>query len=184
VYARAVADDGSVCEVKATRVVDDDPWLRLHAYTSLPTVAGYDRWVDFLAGVLDGADPAYAEISTTNASFTDTELDRALRRTAGDSLDQAREYLRGYAWVTVVPAELLRRLGTPDDLARSGALAEARPLSGGGALLRATPTPEEFDRPALERLFRLLAPVLPAGRPRPLPGWGSLAVVPEDSATV
>lgn len=185
VYARAATDDGGASEVKVTRVVDGDPWLRLHVYTALaPDFDNYDRWVDFLAEALDGADPVYAEISTTNASFTDTELDRALRRAPADSLDRARVQLRGYAWVTVVPHELLHRLGTPESLARSGAVAEVRPLAGGGALLRATRKPEELDRVALAKLFRLLAPVLPPGMPRPLPGWGMPNVVAEDAATV
>jgi hypothetical protein len=173
VYARAADESGSVREVKATRVTDDDQWLRLHAYASHPTPASADEWVDFVAGVLDRADPAYAEISTTNASFTDTELDRALRRDPADSLDQARSYLRGYAWVTVVPRELAQRLSNVD----------GRRLAGGGLLVRATPMPEEFDRAALARVFRELAPVLPPGTPRPLPGW-PLNVVPENAADV
>ncbi|MEV0718477.1 type VI immunity family protein [Asanoa sp. NPDC050611] len=140
-----------------------------------------ERWVGLLGDVLDTADPAYAQISDRVGSQFNTALDMFLRRSRV-SVAESRTSLRGYAWVTVVPKELVERLGGAAALARSKAVVLARPLAAGGVLLQATPTPAEFDSAAMRRLFRLLAPVLPAGRPRPLPGWEGLPVVLEDAA--
>jgi hypothetical protein len=168
----------------ATRVVDKQRWVRLimtaTAGGDFDLAAESDRWVDFLAGTLDDADPAYGEIDDTTAQHLHTMLDLALRR--GDSIETSRENLRGYSWVTVVPRELVDRLGGAAALSRSDAVTQVRPLASGGVLLRATPTPAEYDDAAMARMFRLVAPVLPAGRPRPLPGYPHLRVVYEDAA--
>ncbi|GAA1874278.1 hypothetical protein [Asanoa iriomotensis] len=141
------------------------------------------QWVDFLCAVLDTADPAYAQISDRVGSEVDTALEMFLSRSR-ISAAESRKALRGYAWVTVVPKELVDHLGGAAALARSDAVVLARPLSAGGVLLQATPTAADFDDDALHRLFRLLAPVLPAGLPRPLPGWEGLPVVIEDARRV
>jgi hypothetical protein len=159
-----------------SRVLDRNPWVRLSTRAMLgrafdPAVE-YDRWVDFVAEVLDDADPAYAEVNKDFGVEGSTDLDRALRRDPRRSAEQSRRFLRGYAWVTVVPQELVDRLGGMDAIEAAGAVSEVRPLSAGGVLLRATRTPEEYDGAAVERLFRLLVPVLPPGQPRARPEIG------------
>jgi hypothetical protein len=64
------------------------------------------------------------------------------------------------------------------------AVAQVRPLAAGGVLLRATPAPAGYDDGAMHALFRLLAPVLPPGTPKPMPGYEFMRVVYEDAATV
>ncbi len=170
-----------------TRVVDNNPWVNLVVHAMLGQTfdpAEYDRWVGFLAGVLDQADPVYAEISYDRGWDLDTELDKALRRDPDQSMEQSRQLLRGYSWVTVIPQELVERLGGAEAIEAAGAAAEVRRLAAGGLLLRATRTPEEYDEAAMKRLFQLVAPVLPEGRPRDLPGWPTRhQVVYEDAAT-
>ncbi|HEX6500294.1 MAG TPA: hypothetical protein VF054_14880 [Micromonosporaceae bacterium] len=173
----------------ATRVVDDNAWVRLEIAADLGDAfdpdTGYDRWVDFMTEVLSDADPAYGEITTVRGDGLNTELDLALRRLDRDSIEQSRRVLRGYAWVTVVPQELVERLGGVAAIEGTGAVTQVRPLASGGVLLRATPSPEEYDDAAMDRLFRLLAPVLPVGEPRTLPGWPTRhQVVYVDAATV
>ncbi|MCM0674772.1 hypothetical protein NCC78_08730 [Micromonospora phytophila] len=170
-----------------SRVLDNNPWVRLVTRAMLGTAfdpaVEYDRWVDFLARVLADADPAYGEVSHDGGNDSSTELDKALRRDRNVSVEQSRQLLRGYSWVTVVPQELVHRLGGADVIEASGAVEEVRRLRAGGVLLRATRTPEEFDDAAMRRLFGLLAPVLPPGQPRDLPGWPtSHRVVYEDAS--
>jgi hypothetical protein len=82
-----------------------------------------------------------------------------------------------------VPEELVHQLGGADAMEAAGAVTEVRRLTAGGVLLRATRTPEEYDDAAMERLFRMLAPVLPPGQPRDLPGWSTKhRVVYEDAS--
>ncbi|MBM0226520.1 MULTISPECIES: hypothetical protein [Micromonospora] len=173
--------------LEVTRVLDNNPWVRLVIRAMLgaafdPAVE-YDRWVDFLTEVLADADPAYGEINKDVGDEGSTELDKSLRRDSDVSLKQSRQVLRGYSWVTVVPGELVERLGGADAIESAGAVAEVRRLAAGGVLLRATRTPEEYDDLAMQRLFRMLAPVLPPGQPRDLPGWPTKhQVVYEDAA--
>lgn len=174
-------------DVTVARAGSATTWARLIASATLgpgfdPTVDA-DVWVRYLGDVLDTADPAYAQISDRVGSEVNTALDMFLRR-SDVSVEESRTTLRGYAWVTVVPKELVERLGGVAALAESAAVSMVRPLSAGGALLQATPTPAEFDGRALHRLFRLLAPVLPTGLPRALPGWEELPVVIEDASAV
>jgi hypothetical protein len=170
-----------------TRVVDNNPWVYLTAHAVLgqtfdPGVE-YDRWIDFLADVLDDADPGYAEISYDRGWELHTELDNALRRDDRHSVEQSRQQLRGYSWVTVLPRELAERLGGTAAVEAAGAAVEVRRLAAGGLLLRATRTPEQYDEAAMSRLFQLVAPVLPEGLPRDLPGWPTRhQVVYEDAA--
>ena len=174
-------------DVTVARAGTSSPWARLIASATLgpgfaPEVHA-EQWVRYLGDVLDTADPAYAQISDLVGSEVDTALDMYLRR-SDVSVQESRTTLRGYAWVTVVPKELVETLGGVAALAESPAVMMARPLSAGGALLQATPTPAEFDSDAMHRLFRLLAPVLPPGMPRPMPGWEGLPVVLKDAAAV
>ncbi|WP_339134481.1 hypothetical protein WJM95_33105 [Streptomyces sp. f51] len=66
--------------------------------------------MDFLYAVLDGSSPLYGHIEWDDFDEL-TNLDAVLRRKRRTSLREGRQFLRGYAWVTVCPAELAARLG-------------------------------------------------------------------------
>jgi hypothetical protein len=171
-----------------TPAADENRWLLLVAKVRVPDRADRaalaQRWVDFLADVLDDADPSYAEINNFYPDTLDTALDGVLLRYAQESIERSREFLRGYSWVTVVPAELVSRLGGADLLERSRVVAEVRRLRAGGVLVRATGTPDGYDDAAVRRVFDLVRPVLPPGRPWPLPGFPVPPLVFEDARPV
>ncbi|WP_046731611.1 hypothetical protein [Streptomyces humi] len=138
---------------------------------------------DFLAAALDGAGPAFARVDLRN--FHDTpDLEAALRRTHRKYLGESRTHLRGYSWVTGVPAELAARLGGASHLSADGAFHAVRELRGGGLLLQATETLAGYDDRAMREVFRALAPVLPPGIPGDDPARPGLRVVPEDASGV
>jgi hypothetical protein len=142
----------------------------------------YTRWVDFLAATLDQANPAFGIVTAdnlVNATAVDVVLDRRYKR----SLDDSRRFLRGYGFATVVPAELVDRLGGVRELADTGAFVRVQSLRAGGVVLQATATLSQYDDEAMRRVFRALAPVLPAGMPRLVPGYEHVRVVYEDAHT-
>ncbi len=54
-------------------------------------------------------------------------------------------------------------------------------LPGGQVFLRATPALEDYDGPAVQRVFGVLAPVLLPGRPGPAAVEGTLARIVMDA---
>jgi hypothetical protein len=149
--------------------------LRLQASARLrpgvPAETVASALVAAVATVADEADPNYGEVVVNSERRPpSTNLDIALRRAASRSADAARSELRGYEWATVCPAQLVARLGGVEAIAATGAFAEVRALAAGGALLVATKSPADYGPAAAARVFAALAPVLPPGRPRPLPG--------------
>ncbi|MFJ3813374.1 hypothetical protein [Streptomyces sp. NPDC090056] len=139
--------------------------------------------VDFLATALDGADPAFARIGHLDFQET-TDLEAVLKRPHRRSLRESRTLLRGYSWVTGVPAELAARLGGPTALEATGAFHAVRELRAGGLLLQSTETLADYDRPHLEAVFHALAPVLPPGTPDEAPGRPTLRLTFEDASRV
>jgi hypothetical protein len=139
------------------------------------------RWADFLAVTLNQANPAFGVV-TDDILVNATALDTALNRLHDHSLQDSRRFLRGYGFITVVPAELVDRLGGTAALSETGAFVRIQPLAGGGVVLQAAATPAQFDHRAMWRVFRALAPVLPPGQPEPLPGYEHVRVVYEDAA--
>jgi hypothetical protein len=143
--------------------------------------AGYcTRWVDFLAATLDQANPAFGVVTDDNLVDA-TAVDMVLHRKYKRSLDDSRRFLRGYGFATVVPAELVDRLGGVRELADTGAFVRVQPLRAGGVVLQATATLPQYDDEAMRRVFRALAPVLPPGVPRLVPGYEHVRVVYEDA---
>jgi hypothetical protein len=99
----------------------------------------------------------------------ETDLERALNRQTWTSLAEWDRYLRGYSWVTVVPAVLAARLGGVGALRGSGAFAVVNEVAGGSVWLQATRRWSEWagDQAVVDRVFEVLAPVLPPGMPEP-----------------
>ncbi|GAA1559274.1 hypothetical protein GCM10009741_75370 [Kribbella lupini] len=120
--------------------------------------------VEFVAKFCDMAAPSFGNIASDNSAGS-TALEALLRRQRHDALEQSTDVLRGYSCVTVCPPALVERLGGVGALEASGAFVEVRSLQGGGASLRATETFEAYDDDAVMRVFKALAPVLPAGVP-------------------
>ncbi|MFE6482471.1 hypothetical protein ACFVGN_05960 [Streptomyces sp. NPDC057757] len=141
------------------------------------------RIVDFLAEALDGTDPAFVRVEYLNFSDT-TDLEAGLRRARRKSLRESRSYLRGYAWVTGVPSELVARLGGREGLAATGAFYRVEELSSGGLLLQATETLAGYSDHAMRGIFTALAPVLPPGIPHEDPAHPEMRLVLEDASGV
>ncbi|MFD9908502.1 hypothetical protein [Streptomyces sp. NPDC059063] len=128
--------------------------------------------------------------STVNPTFGRIEqgqsldranLDIALRRKRRTYLAEARESLRGYAWVTVCPEELLDRLGGWERLASVGAFHRVIPLAAGGAVLQASETLAGYSDAVMEGVFRTLSPVLPSGVPSAHVAFPGVRFFPEDA---
>jgi hypothetical protein len=141
------------------------------------------RLLDFLFAALDGADPAFVRVDHLN--FHDTpDLEAALRRTHRRYLAESRTHLRGYSWITGVPAELAAGLGGAPGLTATGAFHAVRELRGGALLLQSTETLAGYDDRAMRAVFRALAPVLPPGIPQDDPARPDLRVVFEDASGI
>lgn len=115
-----------------------------------------------------------------------TQLEWALHREAATGMREARTWLRGYSWITVLPRELAARLGGAAVMCASGAFTQVEELPGGGLWLRATERMDEYGPDAVRRVFDALASVLPSGAPQET--WDgsrdrrSWRVVQEDAA--
>jgi hypothetical protein len=126
------------------------------------------RWAEFVKRWVAHSEAAYAHVTDDPEIMGGTALEDATGRDIGYTIPRCREQLRGYSWVTVCAPELAARLGGPAALEKSGAFAEVTGLPGGQVFLRATRNLEDYQGEALRRVFDTLAPVLLAGRPRPM----------------
>ena len=75
-----------------------------------------------------------------------------------------RDVLYRFSWVTIIPPELVARLGDAATLVSSGAFLNVTELPGGSVWLRATRSIEEFDRERFDSVAKALAPVLVAAK--------------------
>lgn len=90
-------------------------------------------------------------------------LEGALRRSWIDGLHQAESVLRGYSWITVVPAALAAVVETR---AAKFPQLKARRTGAGDLIVQAGETPQDYDEATQSALFECLAPVLASGTPR------------------
>ncbi|MEV0460635.1 hypothetical protein [Catellatospora methionotrophica] len=128
------------------------------------------RWLAVARSLCDQLPVSHAEIGhrpfRAETRVRDlTMLDRLLYRYPADSIAASRSMLRGYAWLTVLPRELGDVLGGVEKLAATGVFHEVARLDTGGYWLLATEHFDEYDTAAAERVFHVLAPVLPPGLP-------------------
>ncbi|MHA5053001.1 hypothetical protein [Streptomyces sp. SD15] len=179
-------DDGELAELGRASthhvLTDGSLWHAEAAVTVDPEDAGAcAALVDFLREALDASNPAFGRVELNN--FNDfTNLDAVLRRKRRKSMRESRQFLRGYAWVTVCPAELAAHLGGAPVLEASGAFHRVIPLRAGGVLLQGSETLAGYTDAVMERVFVALAPVLPEGEPRPDPAYPYMRFVPRDAA--
>lgn len=144
----------------------------------------FDHGVEFLHDLCRAEDADFAGAGDPAYAGHRTALDTALRRDPDDSVREARRYLRGYSWITVVPRELAAGLGGAGALTATGAFAQVEALPHGGVWLRATDRADSYDAAAVRRVFQALAPVLPPGRPEPDElGGHAWHLIPEDATS-
>jgi hypothetical protein len=124
----------------------------------------------FMRGFAGRHAPAFGHVSSANSALPgETQLEQALKRHPWDTLVEGDRYLRGYSWVTVVPAVLAARLGGATGLRASGVFAAVGEVAGGSVWLQAPLRWSQYagDQAVVDRVFEILAPVLPPGRPLP-----------------
>lgn len=97
-------------------------------------------------------------------------------------IQQSENVLRGYPWVTVCSARIVDRLGGVARLRESGAFTEVEELPTGSVWLRTMNCLADYTGDALRSVIRVVAPVLPQGRPRPYAGREIGRLVYEDPA--
>jgi hypothetical protein len=97
----------------------------------------------------------------------ETQLEQALNRHPWQTLPEWDRHLRGYSWVTVVPAVLAAQLGGAGGLRDSGAFARVDEVAAGSLWLQAAARWGEYreDQAVADRIFEVLARVLPPGKP-------------------
>jgi hypothetical protein len=145
---------------------DAGTWLELRVLTlgtPLTQADGMAPLLAFVGGVANLGNPVHGEIFWGNQ--TGGVFEWGIGAYREQTLPNARQFLRGYAWLTILPEEIGRRLGGLDALRSSGAFVEVERLDAGGYWCRATPTIEEYDQAAAERVFEVVAPALPPRRP-------------------
>jgi hypothetical protein len=152
------------------RQYDHPEWVQFVAEASSPLVPWQGsakvqaEWVEFLERWAVQLNACYGHVADDAHPIVGTALEQATIGTATPTTPRCREVLRGYSWVTICAPELVDRLGGVAALTRSGAFYEVRELPGGQVLLQATPLLEQYEGVAVERVFRVLAPVLLPGR--------------------
>jgi hypothetical protein len=163
----------------AHRSPESPGWLRVGAYVAESVlvdethgVEAQQLWLGILRSFAERFNPGFGQIEygydtrgTTGLEYSfppDVELEE---RVADYTVKDCRRYLRGYSWLTVVPAELAERLGGVDQLHRSGAFADVEVLPHGGVWLLATKDYREYGTTQYTQVFRALAPVLRPGKP-------------------
>ena len=128
-----------------------------------PDEAVFSAATDEVRRLCRDMDVDFAIVGDPWTSHAQTSLEEALGW-HGLGL-RPRDVLRGYSWVTVVAREPAARLGGADAMRASGAFSSVEELPHGGLWLQATERYEEYDRNAVERVFRAVAPILPDPRP-------------------
>ena len=148
-------------------------WTRLVAHRSprLTDDAGWEeaaqRWAGFLRDQALGlpVEPAAGFVAEDSGlAPLQTPFERAMDLAPEEVL--GTDLLRGYSWVTLIPAGALIRLGGPDALRSSGAFVAVEPLPAGGCLARATERLIDYSDRCVHRVFTAVAAALTPGLPR------------------
>lgn len=124
---------------------------------------------EFVRGFAAQVDPLYGE---TNYDTAMPEARTVIEAMVGppwvsyrETVPTARQRLRGYGWLTVVPRELAAAVGGADGLRACGVFAEVTELPSGAVWLRATHRYADYDVRKAEDIVRALASILPPGMP-------------------
>ncbi|GAA2371061.1 hypothetical protein [Dactylosporangium salmoneum] len=160
--------DGSTLLLDVDRIDSDaGTWLLVRLLTLRTPFAATDGMAPLLAfvrSVANLANPMHGEIAWGNHR-QESVFELAIAANPKRTLAHARQTLRGYSWLTILPEEIGQHLGGLDALRSSGAFVEVEHLDAGGFWCRATPSIMEYDWAAAERVFQVVAPALPPGQP-------------------
>jgi hypothetical protein len=133
---------------------------RLGGWTD--TAAASDRIFATFLAACGQSDPVYGEVSLDGDPVGPwTMLDHALGRAWEESLDEARDRLRGHDWATVCPAELVSAMGGVESLRGSGAFCAVAELPSHAAVVRTVHSATDHNRETARRAAEALAKVLP-----------------------
>lgn len=127
------------------------------------------REIRFMRDFADRCTPVFGHVSRWMGELPgETELECALNRYYGNALIEWGRYLRGYSWITVIPAVLANLLGGAAGLRATGAFAAVDEVAGGSLWLLATDRWSDFsgNQEIIDHMFEVLAPVLPPGTPK------------------
>ena len=163
--------------VRVMVLEDTQEWVQFTAGIVSPLPGGdlrqpaaSSRWAEVCQTMARRVDVSFGHVCDDDSGRGQTPLDEVLFRGGRIlSITKGRDVLRGYSWVTVVPAGLAQKLGGAEAMRASGAFAVVDELPSGGLWLQATSHFADYDPAAVHRVFRALAPVLPTGRPKPKP---------------
>ncbi|GAA4509141.1 hypothetical protein GCM10023191_069910 [Actinoallomurus oryzae] len=175
--------------VSMQRVSPDGQWFRARCVVTAGPLGPKNRVAKFGANDMVGLlRDCSADIPATFGCVTDdggahgtTGLEDRLYISAEAGIQSSPEILRGYPWITICPPGLAERLGGLAAIRATGAFYEVSSLRAGGLWLQATERIEDYEGEALRRVFRVLAPVLPPGRPEPYVGTELHRIIYKDA---
>ncbi|MET8043328.1 hypothetical protein ABZU25_20995 [Micromonospora sp. NPDC005215] len=154
-------------------------WLRLSMLESdrrldgsTDSMAVQRMWLAALRSCAQKWNPGFGHISYSYGTGA-TALEDCLppqhcppqQREPEHTVNDCRRLLRGYSWLTIVPAELAGKLGGSNALAASAAFSRVDELGDGALWLQATERFEEYHGDAVAKVFDALAPALRPGLP-------------------
>jgi len=119
----------------------------------------------------------FARVEPAAGHATDLE-DRSHRAALlAQALDESPTVLRGYSWVTFLPAGVVDRLGGLAALEEHTEFFKIT-RSGTGVVIRVTESPDRYDHAAWRQIFDLVRPALPPGEVVRLPPYLEEHVIP------
>jgi hypothetical protein len=160
-----------VIRMSVIRPEEDAGWVQLAVTVpagSFPQTSEQQTWVRFLTAFCRCLNASFGIISYEHNGGLQTELESRLPAPTlfdYEAMPLSRQRLRGYDWVTLVPGELVAKLGGVAQLKAAGLTAVVE-LPAGGALVQACPAFSDFAGDVVERLWDAPRPVLPPGMPR------------------
>jgi hypothetical protein len=169
---RDSAGGRQACAVAVSRLGEDSGYARLLVWLYPGENGDYAAdcpAVVFMRGFAERHAPVFGHVSYAG-SVTDaeTQLEQALNHHPRHTLPEWDRHLRGYSWVTVVPAVLAAQLGGAGGLRDSDAFARVDEVAGGSLWLQAAARWGEYreDQAVVDRVFEVLARILPPGKPK------------------
>lgn len=125
------------------------------------------------------AEPAYAAVDR-DSEDGQTSAEAVLRY----DLEWDPTLLRGYSWASYLNAAVVERVGGRAVIEESGAFwsVESGPFEG-GLWVQACERHSQFGRAEAARMFEVLAPALPAGKPRVATTRPDALIVMRDAAS-
>lgn len=168
---RESAGGRRACAVAVSRVGEGSGYARLLVWLYPGENGDYAAdcpAVVFMRGFAERHAPLFGHVSYADSvPHPETQLEQALNRHPRHTLPEWDRYLRGYSWVTVIPAVLAAQVGGAGGLRDSGAFARVDEVAGGSLWLQASSRWGEYreDQAVVDRVFEVLARVLPPGTP-------------------